>query len=276
MMALTEVISNTTGKAPWSIGSESGMATGWPLTDWFEDILLRSAGPGIYDDLVAHNIPWTHTEVISAANIFAGLFGNQQYQLGGKGGTLYTSFIDAMYPPFNDPPEAYLHRQGSFTQSFLATQFPAQTAGVDYAVFPFPDIQPAYTNAVMGGGDVATIYHNTPEAQALINYLITTEAAEIWIAEGNMSPNRSVDPNLYPDPNTRFAAERLANASLFRSDLTDQLPSRLNEYVWSQMDDLVQAAPDPAAMEAVLEDIEFIASHPYWTYAPLMVFNSDW
>ena len=34
------------GHTPWSIGIKSGAATGWPATDWIEDILLRTAGPG--------------------------------------------------------------------------------------------------------------------------------------------------------------------------------------------------------------------------------------
>lgn len=125
---------------PWSIGAESGSASGWPLTDWFEDILLRSAGPAIYDDLITHSIPWTSTEVISAMNYFGQIFGNEDYQLGGKSGTLNTGFVPAMFPPFKDPPRAYLHRQASFGQGVIASQFPSQTAGTDYAVFPFPDI----------------------------------------------------------------------------------------------------------------------------------------
>jgi len=131
MMALSDVISNTTGTPPWTIGNESGAATGWPLTDWFEDILLRSAGPEIYDNLVAHDIPWTHPEVISATIIFGEIFGNEEYQLGGINGTLNTFFIDAIYP-----------------------------------IFPFPDIDPTYTNSVMGAGDI-TMVSATPQKRNL-------------------------------------------------------------------------------------------------------------
>ena len=274
-IALSEQISNTTGTPPWSIGNESGPATGWPLTDWFEDILLRSAGPEIYDDLVAHDIPWTHTEVISAMTYFGDIFGNEDYQLGGKSGTLSKSFSDALYPPFEEPPRAYLHRQGNWAQSLINGQFPTQTAGTDYAVFPFPDISSTHTNAVMGAGDIATVFSNTTDAQSLIKFLITTDAAEIWITEGNTSPNRSADTSLCPDPITRAAADQVANAGIFRFDLTDQLSGDLNEYVWSQMDDLVQAAPDLEAMKEVLARIEFKASHPYGIHVPLVVRSFD-
>jgi alpha-glucoside transport system substrate-binding protein len=263
LLALSDQISNTTSTPPWSIGSECGEASGWPLTDWFEDILLRSAGPQVYDQLVAHDIPWTHAEVLSALTYFGDIFGNEAYQLGGKSGTLDTNFLDAILPPFRGPPEAYLHRMASFASGVIASQFPSQTAGVDYAAFPFPDINPAYTNAVMGGGDIVVVFSPTAEAQSLINFLITTDAAEIWIAEGNSSPNRSVDFALYDDPNVRAAARQMANADIFRFDLSDQLSSEMNEFVWSQMDDLVWAAPDPNAMEAVLTRIEMRANAIY-------------
>jgi len=274
-ISLSDQIFNTAGTPPWSIGNESGHASGWPLTDWFEDILLRSAGPEIYDDLVAHDIPWTHSEVIAAMTYFGDIFGNEDYQLGGKSGTLSTSFLDAIYPPFEDPPGAYLHHQGNWAQSVISDQFPTQTPGTDYAVFPFPDINPMYTNAVMGAGDIAIVFSNTADVQSLINFLITTDAAEIWITKGGVSPNRNADTSLYADPNTLALADQLANADIFRFDLTDQLPSELNEYVWSQMDDLVQAAPDPAAMKEVLARIEFMASHPYRIYLPITVSGSD-
>jgi len=166
MMALSDVISNTTGTPPWTIGNESGAATGWPLTDWFEDILLRSAGPEIYDNLVAHDIPWTHPEVISATIIFGEIFGNEEYQLGGINGTLNTFFIDAIYPPFEEPPQAYFHHQSTWICNLIGSQFPTQTPGTDYAIFPFPDIDPTYTNSVMGAGDI-TMVSATPQKRNL-------------------------------------------------------------------------------------------------------------
>jgi alpha-glucoside transport system substrate-binding protein len=271
LLALSDEILSTTGTPPWSVGNESGAATGWPLTDWFEDILLRSAGAQAYDDLIAHNIAWTDPEVVSAMTYFGEIFGNEAYQLGGKSGTLNTYFGDAILPPFRDPPEAYLHRQGSFASVFIESEFPDQTPGVDYGVFAFPDIDPAYANAVMGAGDTAIVFSATPEAQSLINFLITTDAAEIWIAGGNVSPNRSVDFELYTDPNLRAAAQMLVDADIFRFDLSDQLSSELNQCMWSEMDDLVLAAPGPLAMRSVLAQIEICAGGGSSIYLPIVV-----
>ena len=106
--AFVRSILSTTGKPPWSIGNDSGLATGWPLTDWFEDILLRSAGPQTYDDLITHDIPWTHPQVLSAALYFGDILGNEAYQLGGKSGTLNTFFGDAFHFPFCFPERRFL------------------------------------------------------------------------------------------------------------------------------------------------------------------------
>jgi hypothetical protein len=81
-----------------------------------------------------------------------------------------------------DPPSAYLHHQGSFMQDF--SNYPSQLPGIDYAIFPFPTIDPAYSNAVMGGGDMAVMLNDSTEARAFINFLITTEAADTWVDKG--------------------------------------------------------------------------------------------
>ncbi len=255
-IALSEVISDT-GTAPWSIGAESGGASGWPLTDWFENILLRSAGPEVYDTLVLHTIPWTSTEVMDSLDYFGQIFGEEAFQLGGKDGTINTFFGDAISRPFVDPPQAYLHAQGDFAQGFLPE---GQTPGVDFDIFPFPEITTVYTQAVMSGGDLGIMYHDNADTHALVDYLISTQAAEVWVSNGHMSPNRNVDFDLYPDITTRAAAEQMANAEIFRFDLTDLLPSELNTYIWERIQDLVYAAPNPTAMYAVMADIETYAN----------------
>lgn len=246
----------TTGIPPWSVGSESGPASGWPLTDWFEDIFLHKYGGDLYDDLALHALSWTSPEVIAAANEFAQIFGNPSYLLGGKSGTLSTSFIDATYPPFETPAQAYLHHQASFAEGFIHTQFPGQAPGVDYAVFPFPNMELAVQNAILGVVDSASIWTDSPGAQALLNYLITKDAADILVANGGLSPNRKVNFGLYGNSNRRQAAQWLVNAGTFRYDLSDLMPAELNDFFWGAIQDLMNATPNQAAMLAVLQQIE--------------------
>jgi len=41
------------GANPWCAGIESGAATGWPATDWIEQMVLREVGPKKYNAVVA-------------------------------------------------------------------------------------------------------------------------------------------------------------------------------------------------------------------------------
>ena len=56
MITLSDTIA-AGGIKPWCAGIESGDATGWPATDWIEDVLLRDQGPEVYDQWVDHTDP---------------------------------------------------------------------------------------------------------------------------------------------------------------------------------------------------------------------------
>lgn len=120
MMDLTAAIA-ARGEVPWCLGLESGAATGWVGTDWVEDILLRSAGPEVYDQWVAHEIPFTAPVVRDAFERFGAIALNPAYVLGGPVGVLSTPFADAPLPLFEDPPGCYLHRQANFIFYVLPT-----------------------------------------------------------------------------------------------------------------------------------------------------------
>ncbi|GAI51803.1 unnamed protein product, partial [marine sediment metagenome] len=81
------------GNTPWAIGFESGAASGWPATDWIEDIMLRTAGPDVYDKWVNHEISWIDPAVKTAWETFGQIVGKEDYQYGGTAGTLSTNFV---------------------------------------------------------------------------------------------------------------------------------------------------------------------------------------
>jgi alpha-glucoside transport system substrate-binding protein len=69
MVALSDIIVED-GKQPWSIALESGAASGWPATDWVQEIFIHDHGPDLYDLWVNHEIPWTHPAVRSSFEKF--------------------------------------------------------------------------------------------------------------------------------------------------------------------------------------------------------------
>ena len=110
------------GDTPWCIGIESGAATGWPVTDWIEEIMLRTTTPENYDDWVSHKLPFSSPEVTAAAQKVGDIWLNPKFVYGGTAGIVSTNFGDAPKPMFTDPPKCWLHRQGNFITSF----FPAR------------------------------------------------------------------------------------------------------------------------------------------------------
>ncbi len=249
------------GNTPWSIGVESGGASGWPASDWIQEIYLAESGPDMYDQWTAHEIPWTDESVKSAFEHYGEIATDPDYVVGGVDNILATGFEDASYPPFQDPPGAYMYFLGSFTQGFIETQFPDQTAGEDYDFFKFVEIDPEYTGSVTGGVDVAVMFNDTPEARSFMEYMATASSWEPWAeAGGFVSPNQSFDEGAYPDELTRKAAEQITAAGIFRVDADDLMPAEVQSAYWSGILDYMQ---DPDSLDTILADIEEVAATAY-------------
>ena len=79
---------NQSGVPAYSIGA----ADGWTMTDLFENIYLRQAGPEMYDQLTEHEIPWTDQSVKDALETMAQIVGDEKNIAGGTAGALETDF----------------------------------------------------------------------------------------------------------------------------------------------------------------------------------------
>ncbi|MFP5299094.1 MAG: ABC transporter substrate-binding protein [Actinomycetota bacterium] len=211
---------NSSG-TPWvSIGG----ADGWVLTDWFENIYIRTAGADMYDQLAAHEIPWTDDSVIQALEVFGELIGDGSSIAGGVDGALNTDFPTSVSQVFADPPKAATVYEGDFVAGVISGETQAE-AGTDFDFFDFPSIDGSEP-AVVGGGDVAVALTDNPSAQELLRFLATPEAAEVWAERGGFtSPNQNLDTSVYPDDLTRRSAEAVASAEVFRFDLSDLQPA---------------------------------------------------
>jgi alpha-glucoside transport system substrate-binding protein len=252
------------GGAPWSIGLESGAASGWPGTDWIEDIILRTAGADFYDQWVAHEVPWTDPRVKSAFEVFGQMF-TDNYVLGGATGALTTNFGDAADPLFLNPPAAYMTKQATFINGFITDHFPNLVAGEDYAVFPLPGISPDATPdgsiPLLVSGDVVTVFNDRPEVIKFAQFLTSEEAANIWSTElGELSAYVNADPAQFDNPITRQAQAMLLNATVSRYDGSDMMPAEIGTGAfWTGILDYVSGTP----LDTVLGDIEDVAKDAY-------------
>jgi alpha-glucoside transport system substrate-binding protein len=250
LIALSEQIV-ADGGVPWTIGIESGGATGWPATDWVEDIMLRTAPPEAYDAWTRGELPFNSPEVIRALEFLGQIWGNPDFVLGGTTGILTTNFGDAPLALFDDPPSAWLHRQASFIPNFFPE---GAVVGVDVDYFYFPPIDPAFGRPVLGSGNLVSLAKDTEAGRQVVAFMITPESVEAEVRAGNVvAPMNGVPLNWYPSDTQRGYAEILMNADTFRFDGSDLMPGAVGAgSFWTGMVDIVSGA-DPIA---VLDDID--------------------
>jgi len=260
MIALSDKIV-ADGKTPWAIGLESGAASGWAGTDWIEDIMLRTVKPEVYDLWVKHGISWLDDSVQRAFDLFGQIALNKKYVYGGTNAELTINFGDSPDALFTTPPNAYLHRQATFIKSFILDHFPRLVPGEDFDFFPFPPIDPQYGTPALGAADMFAMFKDTPEARAFMEYIVSPAAQEIWIGElGKLSANKRVNPAVYPDDLTRKAAKILVNASTFRFDGSDLMPSAVGAgSFWTGILDYINGV----SLKKVLMTIETTALDAY-------------
>lgn len=251
------------GDVPWSVGLESGSASGWPGTDWIEDIMLRTAGPEVYDQWVDHDIPWTDDRVKKAFEIFGKIVRDSEKVWGGPITVLSTNFGEAANPLFTNPPKAMLHRQASFITSFIKKSNPELEAEKDFDFFPFPPINEKYGTPILGGADMISMMDKNPGAEAFMKYLSTAGAQTIWIGElGKMGINRNINPNVYPDNLSRKMAKVLKEADSFRFDGSDSMVSAIGSgSFWKELLNYVNGQD----LDNVLERLETDADQAYTT-----------
>ena len=248
LKALTDKIV-ADGGTPWCIGLGSGAATGWPATDWVEDLLLRTQSPEVYDQWVANEIKFDDPRIVAAIEEFGAFARNDKYVDGGAGAVATTDFRDSPKGLFASPPKCYMHRQASFIPAF----FPDGTKlGEDADFFYFP----AYSDKdlgkpVLGAGILLAMTKESDAAREFMKFLKTPIASEIMMAQGAfLTPFKGANLAAYPDESTKKQGEILTNATTFRFDGSDLMPGKIGAGAfWTGMVDYAggKSAEDVAA-----------------------------
>ncbi|AUQ50798.1 alpha-glucosides-binding periplasmic protein AglE [Phaeobacter inhibens] len=211
------------GNTPWCIGLGSGGATGWPATDWVEDMMLRTQEPGVYDQWVSNDIPFTDPRVVNAIEEFGYFARNDDYVSGGAGAVASTDFRDSPKGLFASPPQCLMHRQASFIPAF----FPEGTEiGLDADFFYFPAYEEKELGSpVLGAGTLWSITNDSKGARALMEFLKSPIGHEVWMAQqGFLTPHKGVNTDLYATDTLKKMGEILLSADTFRFDASDLMP----------------------------------------------------
>lgn len=233
------------GTPPWCIGVESGAATGWPITDWVELLMLRTVGAEPYDEWVAGDLPFTDPAVKNAYQLMMDIWGNADYVFGGPQYIVQTNFGEAPKLAFDDPPKCWLTNQGNFITTFFPEDVQADLDN-QVGVFPLPATDPAIGTPAMVGGDQAVAFADRPEIWAFLEYLATPEAGETWQAAGGaLFPYKTQDLALYSSELDRAFATSIVEASFVRFDGGDAMPAAVGSGTfWTESLKLVNGSQD--------------------------------
>ncbi|WP_188190591.1 ABC transporter substrate-binding protein [Nonomuraea sp. SYSU D8015] len=229
-------------------------ASGWTLTDLFENVYLSTAGPENYDKLSKHEIPWTDPTVTTALEKIQQLVGKQEFILDGTSGAMQTDFPACVTKVYGQDKAAMV-----IEADFVATEANQAGAkvGEEAKYVPFPKV--GDTAPVILGGDVAVAMKDNPGAMALLQFLASAEGGAVWAKlPGYLSPNKNVSPDNYPDELTKQLGQTIISAGdTVRYDMSDLAPSAFGatdgKGEWKVLQDFVRNPNDIKGAQAALE-----------------------
>lgn len=248
LVALGETIAKTGGR-PWCMGVGSTPISGWPGTDWIEDILLHQFGTDIYQQWASGNLPWTSQQVKEAWQEWGTITATA-----GSRSALLTDWADAGRPMFTNPPGCYLDHQPSFIiANYQNYKKEKLKPGTDFDFFSFP--AGAAGRAFNVSADMATMFNDTPQARQLIKYLATARAQAIWphIGGGAFSVNKKVNQNIYPDGVSKKIYGDLTNANTLCYSAGDLMPPTMRNAFRRAV---LEYLSDPNQLDQLLDELD--------------------
>ena len=239
-------------KTPWAVGAQ-GRDSSWTLTDWFEQIYVRTAGGDNYDKLFAGDLAFNDATVKEALEEMLKHVNNENV-LGGVDGALSLSFQDGIARVFGTSPKAEMYMLGGFVGGIAIGANPKLKPGTDIDFFPFPPIKEEHGSPLVGSGDVAAAFVNNEDVAKLLEFLATPEAGKTWVSTGAIvSPNKGVTADDYPNELVGKEAEQVVNAEAFRFDGSDLLPGTLGQDFGTLLQKIIKT---PDQMDSLLDDYQ--------------------
>ena len=232
------------GVTPWCVGIESGGATGWPFTDWMEEMVLRLEDENVYDQWVAGDVTFSDPRIIAVAEEILGVW-NTPGMVYAAGGTIAATNFGANATPLVEG-QCAMHRQAQFFASFFANSGGTIGPDGDVGVAYFPGV--GGRSPVLTAGNSIAAFRDTPEVWALLEWLTSaegqgvrqqTQAARAAAASGAgansgfMSANLQLDPSVFNTVEQSFLSI-LQQGTPARFDASDQMVPERNRAFWDE------------------------------------------
>ena len=256
LMALTnKIAADDSAAKPWCAGFGSGTATGWPGTDWVEDLVLRVADKDTYDKWVDHKIPFNDPKVLEALGKAGAILKDPKFSNGGYGAPntiATTTFQDGGLPILTG--KCYMHRQASF----YGTMWPKdKKVGPDGDVWAFYLPSMNSTKPVLGGGEFTLTFRDAPEVKAFAAFLASADwanaKAKATPTGGWISANKGLDPANLTSPLDKQSVKILTDPqAVFRFDGSDMMPSSVGAGTfWTEMTNWVNGQDDKTTLDNI-------------------------
>ena len=256
------------GSHPFCVSAGGpGTATGWELTDWVEEVLLKTEDPQVTNDWISGKIKFTDPKIKAAFDKVGSLLFKDGYVDGGGQAIVNADLKTVMDPMFNEDTA----NPGCWMQKIPVWYGPdffpdRRTNGGDskytigddgdIGIMPFPTISDEFKGAE-GSADSFLVLNDRPEVRALAEFLATPEGLEGWIKSvGVLSPNVNVPAEWYADNYKLAVANDIAsNATAIGFDASDLMPPAVGQgSFWTGISDWANA--NGGNTDAVLQAID--------------------
>ncbi len=235
-------ISATTDIAPWCFSIASGAASGWPATDWVEDIVLRLHGPEVYDDWSDGVIEFGDERIVEAFELVDRLLLEDGAVVGGRRALLQTDVIEAGLPLFDDDPGCAMYKQASFALDWFPGS-PSVGPDGDVDAFVLPGLDADTPAPLVVGGDHVVAFDDRAEVDRTVARLLDGGAdSELTGDDGYLSGRVDLLADAR-SPSARRLAEVLGEERTTRFDASDAMDPRFGtDVIWSAMVTWMSAA----------------------------------
>ena len=243
------------GLVPWAVGAGPNQSQ-WTLTDWFENLYARTAGPTKYMRLFTGKLKFTDPSVVTALKYMVQII-NNKYVLNGVQGVLGQSFQGSIGDVFGKNAKAQLFFEGGFVGGIATQQVNTSLkVGKTIDFFPWPTVVKKQDSPIVGGADFAAAFKDSPEIRKFLKYISTTGAGKIWVSTGAVaSPNKRVPASAYPTKLGSKEAHQLAAAKTFVFDGSDLLPGAFGDTWGFALQDVIQN-PSTANIKKILASFQ--------------------
>jgi alpha-glucoside transport system substrate-binding protein len=237
---------------------ESGDASGWPASDDVANIVMRQAGDKVYVDWYEGRHKWTSPEIKQAYQTF-GQMVKEGNIYGGKDYVLTTNFGKAGDPLFTSPPGCLFMEQATFMTNFFEQNTPGVKAGEDYNAFPHPKFNDENAGNIEGFFDTFVMYNDTPQARALMQYMVTQEAQQTWVDQGGtLAANKNITK--YPNAVFENAAKIVTGSKNILLTAGDYMPADMQHAYWKSLLDFTN---DQSKLDEILANLDQVQASAY-------------